>query len=240
MKRITGILFDKDGTLLDFDKSWQPVNRRASLFAAAGDEVLADRLMVICGMDPLTGKVSAGSLFAAAATSEIAAAMANAGAPFEADELTGHLDRFFTEGAENAVPVTDLPALFARLKERGLHLGIASSDNEASIRAMAARMGILALLDYIAGYDSGHGVKPHPGMIDGFAASRGIDLSEIAMVGDNTHDLHMAHNAKAGLAIGVLTGTSGHEALEPYADYVLSSIEELEALLDKLSEQPAG
>jgi len=233
--KITGILFDKDGTLLDFDKTWEPVNRRASLFAALGDEVLADRLMVICGMDPLTGKVSAGSLFAAAAPSEIAAAMANAGAPFEAEELTGHLDRFYVEGAANAVAVTDLAILFSRLKARGLALGIASSDNEASIRAIAERMGIIPYLDYIAGYDSGYGVKPYPGMVDGFAASQGIDHAEIAMVGDNTHDLHMAHNAKAGLAIGVLTGTSGEEALAPYADYVLPSIEELEALLDALA-----
>jgi phosphoglycolate phosphatase len=236
MAKITGILFDKDGTLLDFDKSWEPVNRKASLFAAAGDEVLADRLMVICGMDPLTGKVSSGSLFAAAAPSEIAAAMANAGAPFEAAELTAHLDRFFMEGAANAVAITDLKALFAKLKARGLKVGIASSDNEASIRRIAENMGFSGFVDYIAGYDSGHGVKPHPGMVEGFAKSQGIDVSEIAMVGDNTHDLHMAHNAKAGLAIGVLTGTSGAEALEPYADYVLGSIDDLEALLDQLSE----
>ncbi|MDB5524225.1 MAG: gph [Rhizobium sp.] len=234
MTKITGILFDKDGTLLDFDKSWEPVNRRASLFAAAGDEVLADRLMVICGMDPLTGKVSSGSLFAAAAPSEIAAAMSNAGAPFEPEELTAHLDRFFIEGAENAVAVTDLPALFKRLKARGLHLGIASSDNEASIRAIAERMQFMPYVDYIAGYDSGHGVKPNPGMVEAFARRQNIDLSEIAVVGDNTHDLHMARNARAGLAIGVLTGTSGIEALEPHADYVLASIEELEGLLDRL------
>jgi phosphoglycolate phosphatase len=233
--KITGILFDKDGTLLDFDKTWEPVNRKASLIAAAGDEVLADRLMVICGMDPLTGKVSSGSLFAAAAPTEIAAAMANAGAPFDAAELTAQLDRLYVEGAANAVAVTDLPALFGRLKRRGLSLGIASSDNEASIRAIAERMGIMPYLDYIAGYDSGHGVKPNPGMIEGFAASQGIDLAGIAMVGDNTHDLHMARNAKAGLAVGVLTGTSGEEALAPHADYVLASIDELEALLDRLS-----
>jgi phosphoglycolate phosphatase len=234
MAKITAILFDKDGTLLDFDRSWEPVNRRAALFAAAGDEVLADRLMVICGMDPLTGKVSSGSLFAAAAPSEIAAAMSNAGALFDEDELTEHLDRFFVEGAANAVAVTDLAALFARLKARGLHLGIASSDNEASIRAVAERMGLMPYLDFIAGYDSGHGTKPDPGMIEAFAASQGIALSDIAMVGDNTHDLHMARNANAGLAIGVLTGTSGREALEPDADHVLDSIEDLESLLDRL------
>lgn len=234
MTRFSAILFDKDGTLLDFDKTWEPVNRRASLFAADGDVMLADRLMIICGMDPKTGKVSAGSLFAAAAPSEIAAAMSQGGSPYEADELTGHLDRFFLEGAANSVPVTDLPALFLRLKGRGLKLGVASSDNEASIRLMAERLGVIELLDYIAGYDSGHGVKPGPGMIDGFARQVGVSLSEIIMVGDNTHDLHMARNAKAGLAVGVLTGTSGRDALAPDADHVLASIDELEALLDRL------
>jgi len=234
MADIRAILFDKDGTLLDFDKTWEPINRKAALFAAAGDEILADRLMVICGMDPLTGKVSSGSLFAAAAPSEIAAAMANAGAPFEAEELTEHLDRFYLEGAAHAVPVTDLPALFGRLKARGLYLGIASSDNEAAIRAMSEITGIAPQLDYVAGYDSGYGVKPGPGMIEGFAQQVGVSVSEIAMIGDNLHDLHMARNAKAGLAIGVLTGTSGEEALAPDADHVLPSIEHLEALLDSL------
>jgi phosphoglycolate phosphatase len=234
MTRFSAILFDKDGTLLDFDKTWEPINRRASLFAADGDAMLADRLMIICGMDPKTGKVSAGSLFAAAAPSEIAAAMAQGGSPYEPDELTGHLDRFFLEGAANSVPVTDLPALFSRLKGRGLKLGVASSDNEASIRLMAERLGVIDLLDYIAGYDSGHGVKPGPGMIDGFARQVGVPVSEIIMVGDNTHDLHMAQNAKAGLAVGVLTGTSGRDALSPDADHVLASIDELEALLDRL------
>jgi len=234
MIKISAILFDKDGTLLDFDKSWEPVNRRATLFAADGDELLADRLMVICGMDPKTGKVSSGSLFAAAASSEIAEAMSRAGSPYDADELTRLLDGIFLEGAEKSVPVTDLQALFLRLKARGLKLGIASSDNEASIRKMAERQHILPLLDYIAGYDSGHGVKPGPGMIDGFAASQGLNVAEIMMVGDNTHDLHMAHTAKAGLAVGVLTGTSGRSALESDADHILASVEDLEALLDRI------
>lgn len=235
MAGIAGILFDKDGTLLDFDKSWQPVNRKAALYAARGDQVLADHLMRVCGMDPASGITEGGSLFASAASSEIVEAMVAAGAPFPVDELTRELDRFFADGAAHAVALTDLKALFARLKGRGLVLGIASSDNEASIRRMAEVMGLMPYLDYIAGYDSGHGVKPEPGMIVGFAASTGLDRSAIAMVGDNTHDLHMARNARAGLAVGVLSGTSGFEALAPHADHVLASIDELEALLDRLA-----
>jgi phosphoglycolate phosphatase len=233
--KISGILFDKDGTLLDYDKSWEPVNRRCAHYAADGDVELADRLLRACGMDPETGETVADSLFAAAAPSEIAAGMIAAGSRHDVVELTRHLDRFFLEGASTSVPVANLQALFLALKARGLKLGIASSDNEASIRSMAEYQHILPMLDYIAGYDSGHGVKPNPGMIEGFSRKCGLPASEIAMVGDNTHDLHMARNARAGLAIGVLTGTGTPASLSPFADHVLGSIEELGALLDSIS-----
>ena len=232
---IRGILFDKDGTLLDYDKSWEPVNRRCALHAADGNMELADRLLRACGMDPETGQTLADSLFAAAAPSEIAAGMIAAGSTHEVLDLTRHLDRFFLEGASGSVPVADLKAIFLRLKARGLKLGIASSDNEASIRLMAECQHILPMLDYVAGYDSGHGVKPGPGMIEGFARQCGIEAGEIAMVGDNTHDLHMARNAKAGLAVGVLTGTGTRASLSPFADHVLDSIKDLEDLLDAVS-----
>lgn len=233
--KISGILFDKDGTLLDYDKSWEPVNRRCALHAADGDLELADRLLRACGMDTETGETLADSLFAAAAPSEIAAGMIAAGSKHDVVELTRHLDRFFLEGASNSVPVADLQAIFLRLKARGLKLGIASSDNEASIRLMAEGQHILPLLDYIAGYDSGHGVKPNPGMIEGFARECDMPAGEIAMVGDNTHDLHMARNAKAGLAVAVLTGTGTPASLSPFADHVLDSIEGLDRLLDSIS-----
>lgn len=235
--KISGILFDKDGTLLDFEKSWEPVNRRCAYHAADNDPELADLLMRACGMDPETGETLGDSLFAAASTGEIAAGMIAVGSTHALDELTQHFDRFFLEGAADAVPLTDLRQVFMGLRARGLKLGIASSDNEASIRLMAEAQHILPLLDYIAGYDSGHGVKPDPGMIEGFARECGLDLSEIAMVGDNAHDMHMARNARAGLAVAVLTGTGAEATLSSFADHVVGSIEDLETLLDGIGHQ---
>jgi phosphoglycolate phosphatase len=47
--------------------------------------------------------------------------------------------------------------------------------------------------------------------------------------------MHMARNAKAGLAVGVLTGTGAEATLSSFADHVVGSIEDLEALLDSIS-----
>ncbi|KPF45674.1 HAD family hydrolase [Rhizobium sp. AAP43] len=228
---ISGILFDKDGTLLDFDASWGPVNRKVATFAADGDAELADRLLAACGMDPVTGAITPDSLFASGNTREIAEGMAAAGSTLTLDVLVPRIDDFFAEAAELSVAVTDLLPLFERLHARGLRLGIASSDNERSIRVAAERFGILGFLDYVAGYDSGHGAKPEAGMVLGFCAKTGLSPHQVAVVGDNNHDLLMGHAAGAGLKVGVLSGTGTRQTLEQHSDMVLADITELEAML---------
>lgn len=230
--RIAGILFDKDGTLLDFDASWGPVNRKVAKMAADGDAALADRLLEACGMDPVTGDIVPDSLFASGNTIEIAEGMIEAGSPLTLDVLVPQIDDCFADAAQLSVPVTELAPLFSRLHGKGLRLGIASSDNERSIRVAAERFGILPYVDFVAGYDSGHGKKPEAGMVLGFCAATGLAPSEVAVVGDNNHDLHMGHNAGAGLKIGVLSGTGSRETLALHSDLVLADITELEAAIN--------
>lgn len=228
---IRGILFDKDGTLLDYAASWTPINVQAAVIASRGDRGLAVRLLALGGADEAGGSVAADSLLAAGSAADIAKAWAAGGAPFEAEALTAELDRLFGRAAQQVVPVTDLAALFARFRARGVKLGIASSDNEAAIWATARRFGIDGLVDYVAGYDSGHGVKPEPGMAVGFGQATGLPMPDIAVVGDNAHDIAMGRSAGAGLTIGVLTGTGSREMLERLADACLPSIVELESWL---------
>ena len=228
---ISGILFDKDGTLLDYAKSWVPVNYELARIAAAGDEALARKLLVAGGMDPDTGYVTPDSLLAAGNTVEIAEGMVAAGAPFTVEALATHFDSLFANSAQLAVAVTDLAQFFATMHARGYWLGVASSDNEASIRATARRFGFDGHLDYVAGYDSGYGVKPEPGMLLGFCAAVGVIPEEVVMVGDNNHDMHMGRNAGAGLNVAVLTGTGSRESLADASDYCLADITELVPLL---------
>ncbi|MCH7793725.1 MAG: hypothetical protein IH900_01095, partial [Proteobacteria bacterium] len=49
---IRGILFDKDGTLLDYAATWMTANRVAALAAAGGDRALSERLLIAGGYDP--------------------------------------------------------------------------------------------------------------------------------------------------------------------------------------------
>jgi phosphoglycolate phosphatase len=68
-------------------------------------------------------------------------------------------------------------------------------------------------------------------MIHAFATALDIAPGEVAMVGDNAHDIETARAGGAGLAIGVLTGNSAAEHLEDIADHVVASIADLPRLL---------
>lgn len=227
---IRGILFDKDGTLVDYEASWNPLNRRAAALAARGDMALAEHLLHSVGADA-QGRAVADSIIAAGTTLAIAAAWVRAGAPFTVTELAGELDTMFRESAAHMVPVVDLAALFARLKARGLKLGIASSDNEGSIHAALAFFGLTEAVDFVAGYDSGYAAKPDPAVLAAFCAATGLVPAEVAMVGDNTHDVAMGRAGGAALSIGVLTGTGTRASLAPSSDLCLDSIGDLEAAL---------
>lgn len=228
---ITAILFDKDGTLTDYEKSWANVNRSAAFAAADGDRGLAQTLLTLGGINATTGRATADSLLAAASTREIARAWVDAGSPFSVMELEVRLDRLFQEAVMNAVPVTNLYNLFTFLKGHGLKIGIASSDSEASVQKTIARFEIDALVDFAVGYDSGFGSKPGGGMVEAFCLAIDSHPQHIAVVGDNLHDMAMAEAGGAGLKIGVLTGTGTRESLRGSCDICLESIAELESIL---------
>lgn len=228
---IRGLLFDKDGTLLDYAASWPPINREAGMIAADGDAALAARFLRLAGADPETGAAAANSLMAAGNTQELARAWRGAGSPLAHERLVGALDALFLDAVPRMVPVCDLAALFAALRSRDLRLGIASSDNQAAVLATAAHFGIAPHLDFACGYDSGHGAKPEAGMALAFCEATGLGPHEIAVIGDNSHDMDMGRSAGAGLRIAVLTGTGTRETLGPISDLCLTSVAELETAL---------
>ena len=233
--RIRGVLFDKDGVLIDFAATWDPVNRLLAEEIAGGDPVLATRLLVAGGYDGGTGRLRPGTVLAAGTPPEVAAAWIEHLPARDEAALAAEVDRFFdATSPELVVPLLDVAALFARLKGRGLALGVATNDSELGARRGLARLGGLERLDFLAGYDSGHGAKPAPGMAEAFCRATGLAAGEIAVVGDNLHDLEMGRAAGAGLRIGVRSGTGDPAALAGAAHHLIDSVAELEELLKGL------
>jgi phosphoglycolate phosphatase len=234
MKSVSGIkaiLFDKDGTLIDFEATWGPVNQQIGLMAAGGNVEMSKTILDRCGVDAATGKTRPESPLAIAAADEIAEALMAAGSRLTKADLVLGLHHLFSGAARFAKPLADMPQLFTTLKQSGLKLGVASSDSAEAVAATMSALGIASLVDFYCGYDSGFGPKPKPGMVHGFCKALGLQPNQIAMVGDSTHDLGMGKAAGARLNIGVLSGTGTHATLAPLADVLIASIVDLPALL---------
>ncbi|MDF2096062.1 HAD family hydrolase [Aquibaculum arenosum] len=228
---IKGLLFDKDGTLLDFARSWVPLNRRAALAAADQDPALAAQLLAAGGHDPESDHVTPGSLLAAADAGGIAAYWAEMLPGRDPTRLARLIDDVFENGVAEAVAVDSLVEVLESLHGSGYRLGLATSDGEAAAHATLERFGIATLFSFVAGWDSGHGRKPEPGMLQAFCRSASLAPQSVAMIGDSPQDMVMGQTAGAGLLVGVLTGTALAEDLQPPAHRVLPSIAALPELL---------
>lgn len=227
-----GILFDKDGTLLDFHASWSQLFRSLCLDLAGGDAGKAEAMLALGGMDLDTGRCRAGSVLAAGNTLDIVTLWYPGLSGAARRSMVTRIDAaFYENGIRYSVPVPRLAQTLQELEGMGVAMGVATSDGTAATRAALRVLGLDTLLPHVFGYDSVARPKPAPDSVAAFAAAIGAPVAQVAVVGDNTHDLHMARSAGAGAAIGVLTGTGAAADLRPLADVLLDSVADLPAWL---------
>jgi phosphoglycolate phosphatase len=219
-KEIRAVIFDKDGTLFDFRKSWGAWTQ--SLLAKLGGNptVLANLL----GFDQKAMDFAPDSPVIAMTTPEIAAILH----PHLPDLPLADLNDLMNQLSADApmVPAVDLPNVLGELARRGHALGLATNDTELPARRHLANAGVLDLFSFVSGCDSGWGGKPAPGQLLAFIAQTGLPADQIAMVGDSLHDLEAGR--RAGMAtVAVLTGIATRADLAPHADVVLHDISAL-------------
>jgi phosphoglycolate phosphatase len=232
--QILGILFDKDGTLLDFQQTWMPAYEAAveALCDWADDGALRSRCLAAGGKDPDGDGVDPASLLAAGANDELAGVWAGLSGLPDTAEVAGRLIRVMEfRAAENPVPLVDIAGLFGRLAGRGLRLGVATMDAEWVARRNLAQLAADGFVSYIAGYDSGYPVKPAPEMVHGFCHAVTLPPDRVMVVGDSPLDLEMARAAGAGRVVGVRSGVADEAALAPLADSVIDNVGDIEGQL---------
>lgn len=232
---IRGILFDKDGTLIEVNGTWVPLYRSmlAQEFGHSQDEISV--LLAMAGYDAATDGFKAGSIMAGGTTRQIAAIWWP-----DIDEAERHrrvhvIDNDIGPKAKSFVrPLMDLVPIFDELHHMGLVLGVGTNDSEASGKSHMAHLEVERYFEVIIGSDSVELAKPSGQMIERFAAITGFAPHEIAMVGDNSHDMEEARHGGA-LAIAVLTGNAAHGDIAHLADHVVGSVADIPRLLREIA-----
>jgi phosphoglycolate phosphatase len=221
---VRGLLFDKDGTLFDFHETWSRWARAFIADVTRGDPARSGRLAEVLGYDIAAGRFERTSPMIAG-TMEVVVEAVGAVLPEIPETALRGMIRESTAAAPQAEAVPLIP-LFERLGEAGLVLGVATNDGEVPARAHLTRAGIIESFAFIAGYDSGFGAKPEPGICLGFCRSMELHPAECVMIGDSSHDL-VSGRAAGMRTVAVLTGLATRDELAPLADAVIESIGEL-------------
>jgi phosphoglycolate phosphatase len=231
---ILGVLFDKDGTLIDFHGTWGPAIHAAIHALAGGDAGLVAAQAEALEFSLDERRLRPSSPLIAGSSASYGRLWGDALGRRDYEALKREIDAITaTEALKALTPIGEPALALSALKGLGLRLGVATNDSESSARRQIAALGLAQVFEFVAGYDTGHGGKPEPGMVIAFARHLGASPSEIAMVGDSLHDLDAARAAGA-LAIAVLSGPADRATLEPHADYVVDDIDALPELLAEI------
>ena len=226
------VVFDKDGTLIDFAAMWAgwalDIGRR--LDVATGRPVSGDVFAAI-GFDPTQDRVLPGGPLAVSTMSgiaEVIAAVVRRWCPSVAAARRAVETAWFEpDPVALARPLADLPELFERLVASGRQIAVATTDDRAPTEATLRALSIRAHVSALACGDDGIGLKPDPAMVLAVCTALRTEPSRTAIVGDTPADLAMGRAAGLGRVIGVLSGVGLRADLEPLADQVLGTVGEL-------------
>ena len=223
---IRAVIFDKDGTLFDFQSTWGVWTGHILSLIAGSDVELFQKLASALDYDAAAGKVLPGSVIVAGTPAEIAKVIQGFIPETTVSDILGQLN----EQAEKApqVLVTDLLSLTRELRSQGLKLCVMTNDAVRVAHEHLTSVDALDFFDHVIGSDSGYGAKPEPAPLLALAAKIDVPAAACLMVGDSTHDLIAGH--AAGMrTVAVLTGLAVREDLEDLADLVLPDISHLAA-----------
>ncbi|MNM89569.1 Pyrophosphatase PpaX [compost metagenome] len=241
-KPITSILFDKDGTLLEFLMLWgrwaEAVNGlMTEKITQMGGTILGGAAGLLGTIQDEQGRVigydKTGPLAMASEEETIgllAWQLYMAGTPWnEAIRQVNEICRSAMHQVRTSgevQPMEGLRALLDKCKTLGIRLAVVTTDNTDNARQHLQAMSIEHYFDSIVGRDRVSNGKPAPDMVKLACMELGTLPEEAAVIGDSNADMQMGKAAGAAITIGYGEGEEARAYLLE-ADVLISSYLEL-------------
>lgn len=241
--KIKGILFDKDGTLIDFQSIWlqaadEVVDWFVRLNRLSPEQEMKETVLHAMGVED--HKVISDGPLAYQTYYQIGKAvcmeLAKNNIILEEGLVGNQLSVLFESViARGSVPykmITELGSLFQKLHTKGYYLGLATADTLGSVKKCFQELGVGDIFDFLGCDDGVMNPKPDRDMFERFAAKFDLQPEQILMVGDTVNDMDFAHKC-GGIGVGVLSGLATKEDFAGKADYIIDSIAKIPEFVEE-------
>lgn len=233
---IKGILFDKDGTLLELQQTMhhiyvavfkeiggrflvpEPLLQQMRTAVGHGEERLADDSLLRYSTNPqiVDALLAAIDKHATAGQRRL---------PVSKDELLKLIEELSLGDDVPYFTLPRVPEVLGDLHGRGYPLGVATADTYAATVAGLQRTGILQYFGYLGTGDEPH-PKPHRFLADAFCRRFGIHPAELLVVGDTVRDMEFANTAGACF-VGIHSEGQGENVFAGHGCRVVAGLDEI-------------
>ncbi|GGI03553.1 MULTISPECIES: HAD family hydrolase [Mammaliicoccus] len=225
---IKWLLFDKDGTLLEFDETWSEISlvmidRFVEKYHIDHKQSLQEELGYVNDRFLSSGILASGTL---SDIINVFTKYAQENDKQELEKWTVQLSKdLISEYEPETIVIEGLMDTLKAFKDKQYNIAIITSDDIDGTERFIKDAGVEHLIDEkitasINGYQ-----KPNPKMVEDFYKKWDVSPNEIAIIGDTPTDIQMGKNAHFRAVVGVLSGTGNKEDLAD-ADYIYQDINE--------------
>lgn len=223
MGKYKAILFDKDGTLIDFDQTWLQMWKRITLYLEQSYEVTKvqmsqiERSLGIVGNQIQDGIYLFGTMEQWVSVVSECIGIRQALLMNQMQELVSN----YFKSLEHYPYIGDVQSALMTLKQSGYLLGLVTNDLEEHAYDFLEKSDLLSVFDFVAGDTLNEGLKPDPQSAIKFCEQFDLKPEHVVMVGDSYNDLLYAKNANLGLYLGIhQEGVESIRSIEEVVNYL--------------------
>ncbi|MBQ8526505.1 MAG: HAD family hydrolase [Clostridia bacterium] len=230
---VKGIIFDKDGTLMEYEAFWVKIAEAAvtdALVKIGADTALLYDIMKASGCED--GVAAADGVMCSGTYKDFSDIMWEIldkhGTSVEKDVLLKQITESYYASFSmgEVVPVCDnLRDVLVKIKSKGIKIALVTNDSVKGTEHCLEILGISHLFDKVYADDGIAPAKPDPYRINQFCSEENISPENVIVVGDTIADMLFAKNAGVA-AVGVAKNEHNRKILEQYAP-VIGNVSEL-------------
>ncbi|MBO1206419.1 HAD family hydrolase [Staphylococcus nepalensis] len=221
------ILFDKDGTIIYFDRSWVKIGLQlVEDFMEKYKEDINNIDESYAYLGVVDGEIQPGTIMASGALDE----MVKAFCKIANQDVTQWVQQRSQTLVDNRVPenvlVEGINETLETLQQRGYKMGIVTSDSKKGVEQFLEYTQFERFFDIVISTEADAVEKPNPEVLNSLFYRYEVDPKDVAIVGDTANDIQTGVNAQLGLKIAVLTGVGLEEEFAK-ADYIFDNVNDI-------------